>query len=200
MRSFRWSAAIGLVFVASFATADMARAQMPLHIAAGPTIGTISSDDFADSDASVGFFAAVGTSFPVGETVAVSPWLGYVQKGAEFGDETASYDYIEIPVLIQTWFPVGENMNWMIFAGPQFGFQINCDEDGFDCTEFANHKGTEFGAMIGTGLQFGGGFSVGVGADVGFTDLFDDLDYKTRTFFLSVGYTAWLGGARPDGM
>lgn len=194
MRSIRWSAAIACILVASLLTVDRAQAQMPLHLAAGPTLGTISSDDFPDLDSSIGFFAAVGTSFPVGETVAISPYVGYVQKGAEFGDETASYDYIEIPVFISTWFPVGESMNWSIFAGPQIGFQINCDEGGFDCTEFDDHKSTEFGMMLGTGLQFGGGLSVGVGVDVGFTDLYDTVDYKTRTFWLSLGYTTWLGG------
>src|SRR5690606_28920255 len=40
---------------------------------------------------SFGFFAAVGTSFGVGESVAISPYLGYVQKGAEFDGESASY-------------------------------------------------------------------------------------------------------------
>ena len=198
MRSIRWSAAIASVLVSSLVMVGQVQAQTPLHISAGPTLGTISSDDFPDSESSIGFFAALGTSLEVGESVAISPYLGYVQKGAEFDGESASYDYIEIPVFISTWFPVGENMSWSIFAGPAIGFQINCDEGGFDCTEFTNHKSTEFGVLAGTGLQFPGGFSVGVGADIGMTDLFDELDYKTRTFWLSLGYTAWLGGT-PNG-
>lgn len=198
MRTLRWSAAFAAVFAASLLTVDQAEAQMRLNLAAGPNLGTISSDEFSDSESSVGFFAAVGTSFLVGESVAISPYLGYVQKGAEFDGESASYDYIEIPVLISTWFPVGESMTWAIFAGPQVGFQINCDEDGFDCTEFDDHKGTEFGAIAGTGLRFSNGLSASIGADVGFTDLFDTVDYKTRTFFLSLGYSTSLGGANGE--
>ena len=198
MRTLRWSTALAVMLVASMFAADRAQAQMPLHLTAGPSLGTISSDDFPDSDASFGFFAAVGTSFAVGESVAISPYVGYVQKGAEFNDETASYDYIEIPVFLSTWFPVGENMSWSIFAGPAIGFQINCDEDGFDCTEFEDHESMEISGLIGTGLMFPGGFSVGVGADVGFTDLFDSVDYKTRTFWLSLGYSTSLGGANGD--
>lgn len=196
MRTHHLSTAIAFMLAISLLAADQAQAQMPLHLSAGPTIGTVSSDDFPDSESSVGFFAAVGTSFPVGETVAISPYLGYVQKGAEFDGESASYDYIEIPVLLSTSFPVGENLAWGIFAGPQVGFQINCDEAGFDCTEFSNHKGTEFGVMAGTGLRFANGFAVSVGADIGLTDLFDELDYKTRTYFLSLGYSTALGGPR----
>ncbi|MFW6079515.1 MAG: porin family protein [Gemmatimonadota bacterium] len=192
--------------MASLFIVGEAQAQMPLHLAAGPTLGTISTDDpdFEGAETSLGFFAAVGTSFPVGETVAVSPYLGYVQKGAKFGDGqfTFSYDYIEIPVLISTWFPVGETMSWSIFAGPQIGFQINCDEDGFDCSELDSRKGTEFGVMAGTGLQFSDALSVGVGADIGMTDLFDTGgdSFKTRTYWLSLGYSTSLGGSNGNGM
>jgi len=175
-----------------------AQAQTPIHFVAGPNLGTISTDDFDDAGSKIGFFAAVGTSFMLSENVSVSPYLAFVQKGADFDGEDVSYDYIEIPVLLGTGFPVGETMTWNVFAGPQFGFQVNCDEDGFDCTEFSNHKGTEFGVVAGTGLQFPvsetGAFAVSIGADLGLTDLFDELDYKTRTYFLSLQYSTTLGG------
>jgi hypothetical protein len=182
----------------SLFTAGQVQAQTPIHLVAGPNISNISSDDFPDSDSKVGFFVAVGTSLALGENVAVSPYVGYVMKGAEFDGEDASYDYIEIPILLGTGFPVGETMTWNVFAGPQFGFQVNCDEDGFDCKEFSNHKGTEFGVVAGTGLAFPvsetGAFAVSIGADFGLTDLFDELDYKTRTYFLSLQYSTTLGG------
>ena len=200
MRRIRWSAAIACVLVAALVSVGQVEAQTPINLVAGPTLGSISSDDFPDSESSIGFFAGVGTSFAVGESVAISPYLGYVQKGAEFDGESASYDYLEVPVFITTWFPVGENMSWSIFAGPAIGFQINCDEGGFDCTEFDDHKSTEFSVLAGTGLEFPGGLSVGIGADIGMTDLYDTVDYKTRTFWLSLGYTTWLGGSNGDGM
>lgn len=194
MRTFRRSAAFASILVAALFTVDQVQAQTPIHLAAGPTLGSISSDEFTDTESSVGFFAAVGTSLPVSETVAISPYLAYVQKGAKVDGESASYDYIEIPVLINTAFPVGESMSVVVFAGPQFGFQINCDEGGFDCTEFSNHKGTEFGLMGGAGLQVSPTLAVSLGADIGMSNLFDELDYKTRTFFLSLQYTTSLGG------
>lgn len=188
-------AAVLLILV--FAPAQ-AQAQMPIHLVVGPNLGTISSDEFDDAESKIGIFAAVGTSFMLSENVSLSPYLGYVQKGAEFNGDDASYDYIEIPVLLGTSFPVGESMALNVFGGPQFGFQINCDEAGFDCTEFSNHKGTEFGVILGTGLAFPlsetGSFAVSLGADLGLSDLFDELDYKTRTYFLSLQYSTTLGG------
>ena len=265
MRTRSLSTAIACLMAMSLFTAGQVQAQTPIHLVAGPNISNISSDDFPDSDSKVGFFVAVGTSLALGENVAVSPYVGYVMKGAEFDGEDASYDYIEIPVLFSTsfpmgettrlgvfggpqigffaavgtsftlsekvsvspylayvkkgvtfdgedasydyieipillgtGFPVGETMTWNVFAGPQFGFQVNCDEDGFDCKEFSNHKGTEFGVVAGTGLEFPvsetGAFAVSIGADFGLTDLFDELDYKTRTYFLSLQYSTTLGG------
>lgn len=191
----RLCAAFLLILV--FAPAQ-AQAQTPIHFVAGPNLGTISSDEFDEAESKIGIFAAVGTSFMLSENVSLSPYVGYVQKGAEFNGEDASYDYIEIPVLLGTSFPVGETMAWSVFGGPQFGFQINCDEGGFDCTEFTNHKGTEFGAILGTGLSFPvsetGALAVSLGADLGLSDLFDELDYKTRTYFLSLQYSTTLGG------
>lgn len=198
MRTLRWTMAVALVAAASLITAGQVQAQTPLHFVGGVNMSNISSDDFPDSDAKTGFFAGVGTSFALSENVAVSPYVAYVQKGAEFDGEDASYDYIEVPVLLSTSFPMGETTSLGIFGGPQIGFQINCDEGGFDCTEFTNHKSTEFGVLVGTGLNFpageNGSFGVSVGADWGLTDLFDELDYKTRTYFLSLRYSTMLGG------
>ena len=199
MRTSRWSLAAAFIFLAAIILPDTAAAQMQLHFAAGPTLGDISSDEFSGAETSVGFFAAVGTTFMLSENVGVSPYVGYVQKGAEFDGEDASYDYIEIPVLLVVPIPVGESgTTFNIFGGPQIGFQINCDEGGFDCTEFDDHKSTEFGVIVGTGVNFpageNGSFGVSVGADWGLTDLFDELDYKTRTYFVSLRYSTMLGG------
>ncbi len=206
MGTHHFGAGVAFILAISIFATDHAQAQMPLHVTAGPTLGTISTDDpdFDDAETTVRFFAAVGTSFLLSENVAVSPYLGYVQKGAQFfdGEFDASYDYIEIPVLVSVGFPVGESAMGSVFAGPQVGFQINCDEDGFDCSEFDTHESTEIGAMFGAGIRLpageSGAFSIGLGADIGLTDLFDTgVDsFKTRTYFLSLGYSTALGGPR----
>lgn len=185
--------------VVAGSSADDAQAQFPLTFVAGPSLMNISSSSY-ETSATVGFFGAVGTSFQLNESVSVSPFIGYVQKGAEFSDGTdGSYDYIEVPILFGVSMPLGDSDREIRFnAGPQLGLQINCDEDGFDCTEYGNHEGTEFGLVGNVGVAFprgdNGSFSVGLGADLGMTDLFDGLDYKTRSFYLFVALSTMLGG------
>jgi hypothetical protein len=185
-------AVVGLV-------AAPAEAQLPLTFVAGPSFITISSDGY-DTKSTTGFFAAVGTSFPLSETVSLSPFVGYVQKGAKFesDDTEGSYDYIEVPVLLEVAIPVGGNKSLGLSAGPAIGFQIKCDEDGFDCTEFENHKGTEVSFVGAAGLGFPlsetSFLGVGGGFDRGLTDLFEDVDYKTRGFFLFLSFTTLVGG------
>lgn len=205
MRTFRWSAATAFIFLAAMLIPDSAAAQQPLHIVGGVNLGNISSDEFSGSSTSVGFFAGVGTSFMLSDQISVSPYVAYVQKGAEFDSETASYDYIEIPVFLGVAVPVGESgTTFNVFGGPAIGFQINCDEGGFDCTEFDDHKGTEFSVVGGAGLAFpmgeSGSLGVSVGADIGLTDLYDTVSYKTRTFWASIGYTFMVGGGGQMGM
>lgn len=181
-----------LVALLAAPTTDL-HAQVPLTVVAGPTLMTISSDEF-ETSSTLGFFVGAGASFSLNETVSVSPFLAYVQKGAEFSDGSiGSYDYIEVPVLFGISLPVGESDRSVQFsAGPEIGFQINCDEDGFDCTEFSDHKGTEFGLVASVGLTVNESLGVGGGTNIGLTDLFDGLNYKTRNFylFLSIGASA----------
>jgi hypothetical protein len=71
-----------------------AQAQTPLRVLAGPTISNVATDEF-ETSSKVGFFAAVGTSFALSENASISPFLGYVQKGAEFDDDSQdTYSYI----------------------------------------------------------------------------------------------------------
>jgi hypothetical protein len=171
-----------------------AEAQTPLIFVAGPSLMTISSDIY-DASSTVGVFAAAGTRFQLNETVSVSPFLGYVQKGASFDGQdysSASYDYIEIPVLFGVGVPVGER-NLRLSAGPQIAFQIKCDEDGFDCTEYTDHESTQFGFVGTAALSLNEMLSVGLGADFGATNLFE-VDYKTRNYFLFLSYATAIGG------
>jgi hypothetical protein len=178
-----------------------AGAQIPVDIVAGPTIATVSTDAY-DTSSKVGFFVAAGTAFPLSETLFVSPYVGYVQKGTEFDDGTnGSYDYIEIPVFLGTQIPLNERWALGISAGPQVAFNVSCDEDGYDCSQYEDFKGTEFGIVGGVGLgvpiseahvlSFGGTY------DFGLTDIFsseDDFSYKNRVLYLWVSFGSMIGG------
>lgn len=176
-------------------------AQIPVDIVAGPTISTVSTDAY-DTKSKVGIFVAAGTAFPLSEKLFVSPYVGYVQKGTEFDDGTSgSYDYIEIPVFLGTQIPLNERWSLGISAGPQVAFNVRCDEDGYDCSQYEDFKRTEFGVIGGVGvgfplseahvLSFGGTY------DLGLTDVFSsegDFSYKNRVLYLWVSFGSMIGG------
>lgn len=180
-------------------------AQLPINIAAGPSFSTISSDEF-DTSTRTGFFVAVGTALPVGENVAIQPFVAFVQKGAKFSPEGEDiYNYIEIPVFLTYGIPLTETLGLGLSAGPQVAFNIKCNEtfpnvEDFDCKEYSNYDGsTEFGLAGSAALQFPAGsstLSVGAGFDLGLTDVFTDIDggYKNRSFFLFGSFGTSLGG------
>jgi len=189
-------------------TVDKTQAQFPLSIVAGPTFSNVSTDEF-DTSSKTGFFAGVGTAFPLGESVMLQPYVAYVQKGASFEfsgfNEDDTYSYIEIPVFFSYGVPLGESLSLGLSAGPQVGFVIDCKEaydDGtadYDCSEYDNFKSTEFGLVGAAGLVFpvgGSTLSVGGAYDYGLTDVFSDVEggYKNRVFSIFVDYGFSIGG------
>ena len=181
--------------------AGRAQAQTPLRILAGPTLSNVSTDEW-ETSSKLGFFAAVGTSFALSESVFVSPFLGYVQKGTTFDDDDSdgSYNYIEIPVLLGTEIPVGEKASLSISAGPQVAFNIKCDEDGVDCSDHEDFKSTEFGIVAGVGIGFPltdpYNLSFGLSYDLGLTDVFeeDEGGFKNRVIYLWGSIGTAIGG------
>lgn len=201
MRGGWFMAAAGLLL-----TAGEVEAQFPLTFVAGPTFTSISSDEF-DTSTKTGFFASVGTSFALNEQFAFQPFVGYVQKGAEFegtssGEDT--YNYIEIVGLFGTGFPLSESVNLIVSAGPQVSFNIECTESvpdlpDEDCKDFTDYTGgTDFGLVGNAGLQFpvgGSTLGFGGGIDYGLSDIFENIDggYKNRGYYLWVAYGVVLG-------
>jgi hypothetical protein len=192
----RW----GLVCAAALAlAATPAQGQRTVSLVVGPTFADINSEDFPGSKTTTGAFAALGTSIRLGGVLALEPYVAYVQKGARFESETSpnetvSYDYVQIPVLLAAALPLSEHAAVRVAAGPQFGFQVKCEEplsiEGGDCSEFEDHKRTEFGIVATAGVGFGiaedVSLAIGVGADYGLTDIYDEVDYKTKTYMAYV--------------
>lgn len=184
-----------------------AQAQLPLDVVAGPSFTTVSTDEL-DTSSRTGFFAGVGTMIRITESVAIRPYLSYVQKGAKFTSDDGEdvYSYIEIPIFLSTAFPLSETVGLGVSVGPQVAFNITCNETvpgepDYDCKNYDDYGGsTELGLVGSVGLQFPAGSStlgVGAGFDLGLKDVFRDLQggYKNRAFFLFVGYGLPLGGA-----
>jgi hypothetical protein len=157
-----------------------------------------------DIGTKTGFFAGVGTTRELNEQFSISPYLILVQKGAESsdGESQLSMNYLEVPILLQTGIPIGEDgMGLGLSAGPAFGYQLSCDIDDNDCEgDGTFDKSFEVGFAVGASLGIPAGengqFSVGGGVDLGLTSLHSDGDEsaKNRGFYLFVGYGTAVGG------
>jgi Outer membrane protein beta-barrel domain len=198
MRRMLFSLGVGAIV--AVAAVGRAQAQIPLNIVAGPTFSNLRGSDTEGAKNKTGFFVAAGTDFALGETVALSPYVAYVQKGAteEGTDDTFSLDYIEIPIFLGIAFPVGESAALSVAAGPQISFNINCDFAGFDCSDEPDFNSTDFGivgsASLGFPISESTTLAIGGGADFSLTDYRDDVDAKSRAFYLFAGLNFALGG------
>ena len=122
----------------------------------------------------------------------------YAQRGLS-SDESLSesetkLDYIDIPAYLKINIPTA-GIRPFVYAGPQVSFEVRCHTaSGADCEPDSDRKGTNYAAIIGGGLRFGGRTALTLeGRYVyGLTDL--DLDtvtssesYKHRTFMILIG-------------
>jgi hypothetical protein len=86
--------------------------------------------------------------------------IGFLPGTDDVFDGTVSLDYVEIPILVNVYFPVGETARIRGFIGPTFSFLTRAEADG----TFNGESGTEdikddfddadITVMIGAGGQF----------------------------------------------
>jgi opacity protein-like surface antigen len=190
-----------VILVLSFA-AVQAEAQFPLAIAAGPVFASTSHEN---ASSKTGFFIGAGTSFAINERISIDPFAAFVQKGATFdgGGFDENINVLEIPIFFTANFPVNETVSFSLSAGPQIGFILSCtyedESDSDDCEDVGDVlKSFEFGIIGGAQVNFpvtdtllG---SVGAGMDYGLTDIFEDYDEKTRTYYLYAALGIPIGG------
>lgn len=195
----RWSAATACLLELTLPAAP-AEAQFPLTFAAGPLFATVSG---ADVESETGFFVAVGTAIPVsGGTVALTPFVGYTQRGWKEPDGEGKLTYIDVPVFLGARFPLAGTTTFNVSAGPRVSFQLSCEfeESGGsseDCPE-DEEKSLDFGLLGKVGLRFELSASrflaVGVSYDLGLTDIFETTSGKNHGIYVYGGLTVLVGG------
>ena len=189
---------LGIALALSSFVAESVEAQFPLNIVAGPTFSNLSGDDAEDFDSKTGFFVAAGTAIPLNETFWIEPYVAYVQKGADDAGAELSLDYIEIPVFLNATIPLSESVVFAIGAGPQVGFNLSCDDDGFDCSDADDLNTMDFGILTSAGLGFPlsdtMSLGFGGGADFGLTDVFDSGDASNRAYYVFASLGILVGG------
>lgn len=190
MRTIFRAGIIALLVIAVPATA---RSQVSLGVKGGVSFGTLSNKQ-PDWKSRTGFAAGIAVDMRA-KVIGIQPELLYVQKGVEIdGTPSSSSDapklaYLELPILVKVTIPT-PGIQPMIYAGPSVMFRLSCSFGGVDCTDQV--KSTDYGAVLGGGLRFGGnhGLTVEGRYTWGLNDINDPsagVKQNTRTFLLLAG-------------
>ena len=134
--------------------------------------------------------------------VALAPFVGYTQRGWKEPDGEGQLTYIDVPVFLSAGFPLAGTTTFSVSAGPRVSFQLSCEfeESGggsVDCPE-DEEKSLDFGLLgdVGLGFELSASrfLAVGVGYDLGLTDIFETTSGKNRGIYVYAGLTVLVGG------
>jgi hypothetical protein len=183
-----------------------------------PTFGIRGGVNFAKLNASSGnLSASTGstTTFAVGlfadfkvGAVSIQPALNYTGKGGNISDDIGGEAdiktyYLQVPVNVVYHIPASIG-NIYFGAGPYVGLGLSGkakgpDENGNSVSEdikFGSEAGTfkktDFGLNGIAGVEFKGGFILGINYDLGLSNISNDTadneSLKNRVFGISIGY------------
>lgn len=118
-------------------------------------------DDVPD-DAKFKLGANVGAfmNYRLHEMFVIQPEVFYAMKGWEVEPEgldaiTVKMDYVDIDVLAKLTVPMEGMIKPCVFAGPYLGINITADQEvGDESQEIENAKSTDFGVVLGAGVDF----------------------------------------------
>jgi hypothetical protein len=164
--------------------------------------GNLSLNTGTTTTFAVGVFA----DFKLG-AVSIQPAVNYTGKGGNINDgdgnmvDIKTY-YVQVPVNVVYHFPAGIG-NAFVGAGPFVGVGLSgkatAKSGGTSISDDINFgdgpedfKRTEFGLNGIAGIEFDGGFLIGINYDLGLSDITNDNGdsgaLKNRVFGISVGY------------
>lgn len=182
----------------------------------GPDIEDMDEFLGVDLKSNTGICAAGFITINIAEMFAIQPEVLYIKKGAKYEEgingETAKFwfnlTYLEIPVLAKITVPTQGSVKPFLFAGPAVALKLSTKlkmEVGGDSVEVESEevnemlKGTDFGLVIGGGLDIGlgapgtGSISVDIRYSLGLTNIFDvegeDIKVRNGAFSIMVGYS-----------
>ena len=159
----------------------------------------------------IGFCAGGFITFNITGMFAIQPEVLYTMKGVRWEGEIngatplkvwMKLDYLEIPVLVKIMAPSPGGVNPYLFAGPVFALKLSSKMKAEYAGESAEEdiedlKGTDFGLVIGAGVDFGFGASgmgkmtLDVRYSLGLSTIsdFEGDDVKNGVFSLMVGFS-----------
>lgn len=151
----------------------------------------------------MGFNAGFILDIPVSKSFYVQPGLYYTQKGFKFDGRkwwnspddikscTSTQGYVEMPILASYRYPLTNDIQLQINAGPYAAVRLNnkvSDED-YDFLRFDSGSSGSFdaGLQVGAGILYNKHYYAGVGYEWGFLEQ-ERTDSKNKNLFISIGY------------
>jgi hypothetical protein len=177
-------------------------------------IGGLSSSKLALSDGNAltdpksrkAFTGGVFFTWHIGNIIAIQPEVLLSMKGTAASNPTQNFttgdlklkmDYIEIPLLLKAYIPIGnDNIRPNLFAGPAIAWLISCrvGQDVEGGTRSCDNGGptitsTDASIMTGIGVDFMTHFTAQIRYDIGMTDVDEDTGTaNNRTLSFLIGY------------
>ena len=181
--------AIGM-FAAVLVLPQTAAADVRFGIKGGANIANVNgnfSDALADWKSTVGFCAGIFLELNLGRVLTIQPEALYTVKGADSGTGKLKFDYIEFPILLKVRIPIS-SVHPFVFAGPAFGFILKAVVDGIEINDVPK---SDYGAVLGGGLQLGRSIHVDVRYTMGLQKLaipdLDTIDLKNGVLSATLG-------------
>jgi hypothetical protein len=142
--------------------AESARAQGQVGLMVGATFATLRGID--DLDSRTGLLGGLSIVLPTSGAVGLEIDGLLVSKGAKgtnTGPNGLKLHYLEVPVLLRFSLAPDMPVSPHLYAGPYFGYQINCSVQGTsgDCDDLpgVSTKTVDIGGTLGGGLSFNAG-------------------------------------------
>lgn len=198
-----------LLCVASIAS--YGQAQFALGIKAGANFSKIDPKAGAANSENVTGFNAGAFALVKVLMIGVQPEIQFSKQGSTFRvnttDYEANFDYINVPVMLKFYLPLGLNLQ----AGPQFGFLSIADlkntaqstQSGQDVKNLFADK-SDLAVALGAGWDLPFGLTVDFRYNLGLADMKfkpsttePEVSFKNKVIQLSVGYKLIkLGGGK----
>ncbi len=184
-----------LVGAANFA---MAQAQFALGIKGGLNFanldvkGSVSSNYNNRTGYHAGAFALIKVA-----SIGIQPEILFSKQGTKYTvnttDYEANFDYINVPIMVKFYLPLGLNLQ----AGPQFGFlttsEIKSKVGNISSTQDAKdfYKSSDVAASFGAGWDLPFGLTIDARYNLGLSKINDGANTnntKNQVFQISAGY------------
>lgn len=198
MKKFLLTAVLGMFALAGFS-------QVKWDAKVGMSMTNLTGD--MDGDMKIGYNVGVGMDYAFSEDWSLLSGLNFTGKGAKDEGVKVKMNYVELPILAAYKFALGENMKFVVNAGPYLavglGGKMTVDgEDGGSVKLFSKEDGAEealmkrfdLGIQYGIGLEVGEHYLVNLTGQNGFINPLNDkvwgeeLSTKNMAFSISVGY------------